>query len=74
MKYYVIKIRNNSVSSLNEAPDEETAKKMVRDMFFGQAGREMNDEETEDLELQLECYLDLDHDNQYNFSVNIIDY
>ena len=74
MKYYVIKIHNNSVSSLDEADSEQDAKDMVRDMFFHQFGHAMDDEQLDDLEDKFEVYVDEDCDNQYTFSVNMIDY
>lgn len=73
MKTLVIKIHNNSVSDVREVMNQDEAKNLVRDLFFEQIGRALNDEETDDLEDRLEVYNDEDHDNHYTFSIFFID-
>jgi hypothetical protein len=69
----VIKIHNNSVSSVYQADTEENAKALVKDLFFAQFHRPLNDEEIDDLEDSLEIYNDEDHDNHFTFSVAFVD-
>jgi hypothetical protein len=69
MKYTTIKIHNQSVSNVFICDTEEDAKNVIRDIFFEQFQRVMNDEEIDDLEDRLEVYNDEDHDNQFTFSI-----
>jgi hypothetical protein len=69
----VIKIHNSSVSSVYQANTVENAKALVKDLFFSQFNRPLNDEEINDLEDRLEIYNDEDHDNVFTFSVAFVD-
>ena len=69
----VIKIHNNSVSSVYQVDTVENAKGLVKDLFFAQFHRPLNDEEMDDLEDRLEIYNDEDHDNHFTFSVAFVD-
>lgn len=69
----VIKIHNNTVSSVYSADTEENALTLVKNLFFAQFHRPLNEEEIDDLELYLEIYNDEDPDNQFTFSVDFVD-
>ena len=70
MKTLIIKLHNMSVSNVIQTSSEETAKLMIRDMFFEKIGRVMSDEEIDDLEDHLEITNDDDHDNHFTWSIN----
>jgi hypothetical protein len=68
-KYIVAKIHNMSLGTVTVVDTVDDAKNLVKDMFFQQFGRPINDSETDQLEDMLEIYNDEDHDNHYTFSI-----
>jgi hypothetical protein len=69
----VIKIHNSSVTSVYCAATLENAKGLVKDLFFGQFHRALNEQEVEDLENKFEIFNDEDHDNHFTFSIAFVD-
>lgn len=68
----VIKIRNSSVSSVYKADSVENAKGLVKDLFFAQFNRSLNEKEEEELELFMELSNDEEHDNYFTFSIAFV--
>lgn len=73
MKTLVIEVHNSSVVNVWEALNDEEAKNSIRDAFFHQIGRPMNDAEIDDLEDKFEVFNDDDHDNHYTYSIFFIE-
>jgi len=68
----VIKLHNSTVSSVYSTDTVEGAKELVRDLFYFQFKRTLNDEENDQLEDMLEVYNDEDHDNIFTFSIAFV--
>lgn len=73
MKYIVVKIHNQSLGKVVEVSSLEEGMGIIRDWFFEQFNRSINDEETDSLINTYEVYNDEDFDNHYTFSIGIID-
>lgn len=73
MKYVVVKIHNQSLGKIVEVESIEKGLNIIREWFEDQFGRDMYDDELDDLENLMEIYITEDNDNQYTFSVGIIE-
>ena len=73
MKFIIAKIHNQSLGKVQEVSSIEEGKSIIRDWFFEQFNRVIDDEETDVLGDELEiCNMD-DHDNHYTFSIGIVE-
>lgn len=73
MKYVVVKIHNQRLGKIVEVESIEKGLNIIRGWFQDQFGRDMYDDELDDLENLMEIYIAEDNDNQYTFSVGIIE-
>lgn len=73
MKYVVVKIHNQSLGKIVEVESIEKGLNIIREWFQNQFERDMDDDEIDDLEDSMGIYIEADNDNQYTFSVGIIE-
>jgi hypothetical protein len=73
MKYIVAKIHNQSLGKVVEVSSTEEGKNVIRDWFFEQFERVIDDVETDSLEDELEVCNMEDHDNHFTFSIGIVE-
>ncbi|MCK9433724.1 MAG: hypothetical protein M0R32_02620 [Candidatus Cloacimonetes bacterium] len=69
--YIAAKIHNQALGKVVECPDEDFAKKIIKDWAEEQFQRPLNEDEEKSLENELEIYNDEDPDNLYTFSIGI---
>jgi hypothetical protein len=69
----VAKIHNQSLGKCVFVDTVEDGKNVIRDWFFEQFDRVINADEIDTLENQLEVYNDEDSDNNFTFSIGIIE-
>lgn len=73
MKFIVAKIHNQSLGKVVEVSSIEEGQNVIRDWFFEQFNRVINEREIDDLINSCEiCNMD-DADNHYTFSIGIVE-
>lgn len=66
---FVAKIHNNSLGNCIAIESYEEGKELIRKMAVEQFGRELTNEELEQIENDMELYNDDDADNVYTFAI-----
>jgi len=74
MKFFVIKIHNNSLGRIIETECFEDAFAIIEELFHNQFNLKLNEEQKESLTNNYELYFDQDHDNTHLFAIGTAEY